>query len=299
MRLHASRRKSRATKGVRTMQGLHKKSVRTFSNKSRCFSLIELLITVAIIAILAGMLLPTLNKVRAKASQTTCISNMKQMYFAQNEYMDSYEEWLPAGTIRVDNYVFPDRTLSNSISGPSWLLYLGFIKTPMAAICPESIRISGEIIKTAINNKAWSVVGDHMYAPVIYQYGNDHTGKPFASSGYVRTGQFSNSVVLPHPRRYKQPSLYLQNIDANNKYALSASEPAKFQANSNMLGSLSNPGWSGFSDSNTTTVMPSAVHNNTISVGHATGSVRIISPQSLKEYRLFFYRDLLNLNHKL
>ena len=42
------------------------------------FSLIELLITVAVIAILAGLLLPALNSARQKGQAIRCVSNLKQ-----------------------------------------------------------------------------------------------------------------------------------------------------------------------------------------------------------------------------
>lgn len=63
--------------------------------KKHGFSLIELLIVIAIIAILAGMLLPALNTVRSKARDMQCLSNQKQVAFLLLSYNDANDGVTP------------------------------------------------------------------------------------------------------------------------------------------------------------------------------------------------------------
>lgn len=97
--------------------------------KRNGFTLIELLVVIAIIAILAAILFPVFAKARAKARQTACVNNGKNIAMALQMYAQDYDErqprvWTAAG-----------------VSGPNardWKNdIVPYLKNTQVYICPE------------------------------------------------------------------------------------------------------------------------------------------------------------------
>jgi len=86
---------------------------------SLSFTLVELLIVLAILAILAGLLTPALRNARAAARTTTCLNNLRQMGIALQAYLNDNSQRMPVLNNRsnrvdqrpaLDTVLLPDRT---------------------------------------------------------------------------------------------------------------------------------------------------------------------------------------------
>jgi prepilin-type N-terminal cleavage/methylation domain-containing protein/prepilin-type processing-associated H-X9-DG protein len=108
--------------------------------RTRGFTLIELLVVIAIIAILAAILFPVFAKAREKARQTSCLNNIKQISLGILQYVQDYDEMLPADATGCYSWAAPDGTPIN-IAPPSAMLWMyltyPYVKNAQVYNCPS------------------------------------------------------------------------------------------------------------------------------------------------------------------
>jgi prepilin-type N-terminal cleavage/methylation domain-containing protein/prepilin-type processing-associated H-X9-DG protein len=100
----------------------------------RGFTLIEILVTVAIIAILAAILFPVFARARENARKAACMSNLKQIGLAMMQYTQDYDETYPTAW---------------TTDTPSKIIYWyqvldPYVKNKQVFICPTA----GKILKS-------------------------------------------------------------------------------------------------------------------------------------------------------
>lgn len=135
------------------------------STKHSGFTLIELMVVMAIIMILAAILLPVFAQARDKARQTQCLSNLKQITLAVLMYANDWDEtypyipmteatsqglanMLPPLTAAYEGGNGPDYPFKNQWDGGIWVPVLwSYVLDRNVWFCPSAPRDPADHLK--------------------------------------------------------------------------------------------------------------------------------------------------------
>ncbi len=128
-------------------------------SKKRGFTLIELMIVIAIIAILAAILFPVFKKAQMKAQQVACMSNVRQLLTAIKMYAQDNDDEVPYA-------------LYGDLARSAWadVIFQGYVSNDQVFDCPASALHMDRLTGMNLYQSRF-IREDEGYAGVGYSYG--------------------------------------------------------------------------------------------------------------------------------
>jgi prepilin-type N-terminal cleavage/methylation domain-containing protein len=111
----------------------------------RGFTLVELLVVIGIIALLIGILLPTLQKAREASNRAVCLTHLRELANSFRIYAATYKDYCPIGFMDQKSFnwfVYWNNAGSKLPRYSSWglLWESGTLKNPKAFYCPSELK---------------------------------------------------------------------------------------------------------------------------------------------------------------
>lgn len=121
------------------------------------FTLVELLVVISVISILASLLLPALSRAKVRASQTSCLSSMRQIGIAMHMYAD-------------DNAGFLPTTTHGGETNASWIHLLApyLCRVDQIRVCPADPQRLGRLT----NHGTSYILNEYTSVDLIDPFGN-------------------------------------------------------------------------------------------------------------------------------
>lgn len=139
------------------------------------FTLIELLVVVAIMAILAGLLIPTVGSVREQARRSTCAGMLRQWGLALASYCGDWESQVPStvlnGKTPYPQYVYSPTDKEGEFSFPLMTGYLDIKLTKTGSFTLTNVSCP------AFKLARWSGAADKAILGYVY-FGQSQTWSP-------------------------------------------------------------------------------------------------------------------------
>lgn len=126
--------------------------------ESLAFTLLELMISIGVVAMLAGLLLPVFNKGLQAARLSACSANLRQIFFALSAYATDHENHLPPAQNDHGNYAFLH--LSSYVPAEDLTIWGGNSSGKGVFCCPElkkrvGVEKAGASNNYALNSTIW------------------------------------------------------------------------------------------------------------------------------------------------